>query len=312
MSTPWVTIGIPVYNGAVTLADAVRSVLAQSFQDWELLLVDDGSTDGTGEIVRGIADSRVRTISDGVNQGLVFRLNQMISLARAPYFARMDSDDLMHPDRIARQLAYLRRHPETDLTGTAAYVIDENGTPYGVRGDNPELRFASIRAGFIHPTVTGKTEWFRRHRYDASYPRAEDRELWYRADPNTVCARLTEPLLFYRDPLALQVSKYRASCRTERRILSRYGTERLGRTGTALATARVYAKEALYLGAQATGLSRVLIRRRNRPCSREESELAEKIIARIRNLQLNAAGREPTKDTCLTEEIAVVSAQTNE
>jgi hypothetical protein len=210
----------------------------------------------------------------------------MISLARAPYFARMDSDDLMHPDRIARQVEYLRQSPDTDITGTAAYVIDENGTPYGVRCDNPELQFAGIRTGFLHPTVTGKTEWFRRHRYDPSYPRAEDRELWYRADENTVCARLTEPLLFYRDALTPQASKYRASCRTERRILSRYGPERLGRAGTALAIARVYAKESIYLGAQATGLSRFVIRRRNRPCIPEERERAEKIIARIRSIQL--------------------------
>lgn len=288
MSAPAVTIGIPVYNAARTLPDAVRSVFAQSFKDWELLLVDDGSTDGTVDILAAIREPRVRSVSDGVHRGLVPRLNQMIELARGTYFARMDADDLMHPDRIRKQVEHMQAHPATEVIGTAACVIDEHLRPYGIRGDRSPVESVGIRAGFIHPTVMAKTEWFRRHGYDPLYPRAEDLELWCRADASTVCAQLPEALLFYREPLLSQISKYRASCRTVRRILSRYRPAGGGRAKTALAIAQVYAKETVYVSMAAAGLSRFLIRRRNRPCTSEERALAEQTIAQIRSLELRA------------------------
>src|ERR1044072_1769559 len=98
-----VTIGIPVCNGRATVADAIRSVFAQSFRQWRLLLVDDGSTDGSLELMRRVGDSRVAVIADGVHRGLVFRLNQMVAMTETPYFARMDCDDMMHPERLQRQ-----------------------------------------------------------------------------------------------------------------------------------------------------------------------------------------------------------------
>src|SRR5438045_1632919 len=92
-----VSIGISFQNARATLADAVRSVLAQTCRDWELLLVDDGSSDGSLELARRIEHPRIQVISDGVNQGLASRLNQIALLARGTYLARMDADDLMHP-----------------------------------------------------------------------------------------------------------------------------------------------------------------------------------------------------------------------
>ena len=103
-----VTIGIPFLNARRTLADAVRSVFAQTHGDWELLLVDDGSTDGSSDVVRQLLDPRVRLLADGVTLGLCARLNQIAAAARGAYLARMDADDLMHPERIARQLEHLR------------------------------------------------------------------------------------------------------------------------------------------------------------------------------------------------------------
>src|SRR5688572_8039312 len=109
---PCVTVGIPFLNGKRTLVDAVRSVFAQTFTDWELILMDDGSTDGSADLVRGIDDPRVRLVSDGVNRGLCDRLNQIASLAQGRYLARMDADDLMHAQRLERQVAYLNRHAD--------------------------------------------------------------------------------------------------------------------------------------------------------------------------------------------------------
>jgi hypothetical protein len=206
----------------------------------------------------------------------------MISLAQAPYFARMDADDLMHPERLARQLDYLRRHPEVDIIGSAAYVIDREGRPYGIRGDRPaSVAAAGIRSGFIHPTVIAKTEWFRRQPYDAEYVRAEDLELWQRADPLTVCARLLEPLLFYREPLEFQRAKYRASCRTVRKIARRYR-----HTSKYAVLAGTHCKEALHVALSQVGLASFLIRRRNRDCEELELHQGYQALQQITQAQI--------------------------
>jgi glycosyltransferase involved in cell wall biosynthesis len=283
---PTITVGIPFFNSATTLFDTIRSVFAQSFTDWELLLVDDGSTDNSLKVARSIDDPRVRVISDGINRGLVHRLNQMIALARAPYFARMDADDLMHPERLARQLDYLRSQPEIDIIGSAVYVIDRQGRPYGIRGDRPaNIATASIRAGFIHPSVMARTEWFRKHPYDADFVRAEDLELWRRAGVNTGCARLMEPMLFYREPLEFQPAKYRISCRTVRKIARRYAPDS-GHIATIAAIVGTYAKEALHLTLARAGLASTLIRRRNRKCAEFELHRASQTLQQIRRVEV--------------------------
>lgn len=283
---PEVTIGIPMYNSASVIADTLRSVLAQTFRNWALLIIDDGSTDGSADLVRQIKDPRLTLLADGMNRGLVCRLNQMIGLTKTHYFARMDSDDLMHPERLERQLELFRRNPRLDITGTAVVVIDEDRTPYGIRGDSPEFKAAGIRAGFIHPTVLATTEWFRRHPYDPAFPRAEDMELWCRAGIETVCERLAEPLLFYRQPRYAECAKYRASCSTERRVLARYGPAQMGHLRTALSIARTYLKESIFLGSSLLGAGPYWIERRNRPCSPEERNAAVETIREILQVPL--------------------------
>src|SRR5690349_23370493 len=126
-----VTIGLPFYNNQSTLELAIKSVFAQTYKNWELLLVNDGSTDGSLEIAKKIIDKRVQLISDGSNKGLIFRLNQIASLAKGKYLARMDADDLMHPLRIEKQIKFLQQHQDTDLVDTGAYSINENENPIG-------------------------------------------------------------------------------------------------------------------------------------------------------------------------------------
>jgi glycosyltransferase involved in cell wall biosynthesis len=173
-----VTIGIPFRNARRSLATAVRSVFAQTHHDWELLLIDDGSTDGSIEAVRRLADPRVRLLADGGHRGLCARLNQIAAMARGTYLARMDADDVMHPERVERQLALLQTDPSVDLVDTATFTMDDHLTPRGVRGDRPlDCRPESVlRDGLlIHPTVMGRAEWFRRHPYDPVFVRAEAR-----------------------------------------------------------------------------------------------------------------------------------------
>ena len=109
MKLPPISIGIPFFNAERFLLDSIRSVFAQTHQDWELILVDDGSTDRSLEIAQSIADPRVSVYSDGKNKKLAARLNQIHTLAKFDFIARMDADDLMATDRIRRQLTFLVR-----------------------------------------------------------------------------------------------------------------------------------------------------------------------------------------------------------
>ena len=111
MNTPQVSVVVPVYNGAAYLRETLDALLAQSFQDFELLAIDDGSKDNSAEIIRSLNDPRVRLIQKP-NGGLCDALNRGIAEARAPWIARNDQDDISTPDRLARQMAVIRDHPE--------------------------------------------------------------------------------------------------------------------------------------------------------------------------------------------------------
>jgi len=112
---PLVSVGIPFLNPGPYLDLAVRSVFAQTYPNWELILVDDGSTDGSYERATAIQDPRVRVLRDGQNKGLPARLNEIVRLAKGELVARMDADDAMHPLRLAKQVGFCR--PTRSWTG---------------------------------------------------------------------------------------------------------------------------------------------------------------------------------------------------
>lgn len=260
-----ITVGLPFYNAERTLEAAIRSVFAQSCTAWELILVDDGSTDGSLRIARSVEDPRVRVVSDGRNRGLVDRLNQITSLVCTGYAARMDADDLMHPERLARQVAFLDASPDTDLVGSAIYTIDGAGRLTGVRGRGPADTSLPVvvRYGYaVHPTLSGRTEWFRRNPYDPEFVRAEDHELWCRTCASSRFDKIHDALLFYREAAPVNVAAYVKSARTERKILRRYGPPVLGRRLTARLMAETYLKSTAYRVLTPLGLQPVLLRAR--------------------------------------------------
>src|SRR5271157_3722803 len=118
-----VTIGLPAFNARPYLELALRSIFAQTFRDWELIIIDDGSSDGSPELLHCLDDERVRVIADGQHLGLGARLNQIVGMARGRYIARMDADDLMHPERLQTQLDYLLQHPRVDVVGCNLLVL---------------------------------------------------------------------------------------------------------------------------------------------------------------------------------------------
>nr|WP_315126152.1 glycosyltransferase family 2 protein [uncultured Capnocytophaga sp.] len=222
-----VTIGLPFYNAEKYLALTIESVLQQTYTDWELLLLDDGSTDNSLSIAQSYAqkDSRIKVISDGKNKNLAARLNELPSLAQGLYLARMDADDIMHSARIERQLAVLGTHPEIDVLGTNAYIInDENaviGTRYPLTPENTLTRVKS----FIHPTIIAKKQWFLENPYDTKALRMEDAELWYRTFSKYHFVRLNEPLLFYREVGNNYYKKYFLAQQSKAYIFSKYSNE---------------------------------------------------------------------------------------
>jgi hypothetical protein len=199
---PRVTVLMPVYNGEKYLREAIESILGQSFQDFEFLIVNDGSTDRSVEIIDSYADKRIRLVHNEVNRGLIHTLNRGLELAQGAYVARMDCDDISLPQRLASQVDFLDRRPEIGICGT---WFRKFGTGKGkiVRWQTDP---ASIRCGLLfdamvgHPTVMMRSELVRKYGlcYDPAYKNAEDFELWLRFAQHSEIANLCEVLLLYR------------------------------------------------------------------------------------------------------------------
>lgn len=199
---PLVSIALPVYNAEKTIGPAVRSIINQTYQNWELLIIDDGSIDATLSVIATIDDPRIKIISDGCNQGIACRLNAALDICRGEYFARMDADDISFPERIALQVLYMRNHPEVDLVCTNIFQFNGNGIVDGVL---PVKEFhedicRTPWAGFYlaHPTMLGRKEWFAKYRYRSQYNGAEDQNLLFRSYQFSRFACITEVLLGYR------------------------------------------------------------------------------------------------------------------
>lgn len=203
---PTVSVIMPVYNGEPFLEQALLSVLNQSLEDFELLVVDDGSTDSSMETVSKYArlDRRIRVITHPRNLGLVAALNSGIERARGGYLARMDQDDISLRDRFIAQVGHLESHPETGLVGCRVRHIDESGRLLST----PRVYLDSLSISwqimfhnpFYHATVMlRKQELDRRKlRYDPEFENGEDYDLWSRFLMHTGGENLPEILLHYR------------------------------------------------------------------------------------------------------------------
>lgn len=205
-----VSIGIPMYNAEKFIKQAVQSVLNQTYDNFELIITDDGSTDQSVDIVISFNDHRIRLIKDGLNKGISYRLNQQINLARGDFFVRMDADDIMFPDRIEKQLDFLMKNPKTDAVGSSVVVINDENQIIGFREaflqDNYELLFKNIL--FNHPTVMGRLNFFKTFYYDENFIGVEDLDLWLRSFPTSKFHVMKDPVLFYRDPLVFKLKTY--------------------------------------------------------------------------------------------------------
>lgn len=201
---PCVDVVMAVYNGADCLRETILSILDQTFQDFDYIIINDGSTDDTAAILNEFTDPRIVVLQNRGNQGLAYSLNRGVEVAQGRYIARIDAGDVAMPARLEKQVAFLDTHPEVGILGTGYTFIDKHGQHSGVKR-NPskdlDIRWTSLlKNPFFHPTVMLRREVLCRHHlgYDTTFQASQDYELWTRMLPYTEGANLEDILMSYR------------------------------------------------------------------------------------------------------------------
>ena len=269
VTRPLVSIAMPVRNCASTVGAAVRSLIGQSLRDWELLLIDDGSTDGTLAEVQRFEDSRVRILHDGRSKGLPVRLNEAIDLAAGEFIARMDGDDVSYPERLEIQHDYLKSHPNVDLVGGGVLVFGDRGQAIGTRlaaQDHDEI-VRRPHSGFAlaHPTFFGRSRWFRTWRFNPASGGACDQDLLLRAHAESRFANVPAIVLGYRESSVVLPKIIGYRLKFARSLAAHYRVRNLYRLSMGLSL--IAAKVAVDVVAVSTGSSRRLLRHRAKPAA---------------------------------------------
>lgn len=201
MPNPKVTVLMPVYNGEKYLLEAIDSILNQTFTDFEFLIINDGSTDGSREIIESFSDHRIVLVNQE-NIGLTNSLNKGIDMAIGEYIARMDCDDISLPLRLEKQVGFMDAHPEIGVCGSWILVFSGKSRHvqrYPTTSDEIKC-FMFYNTGVAHPSVMIRREVFLKNGlyYDSSFAHAQDYELWIRAFHYTNFANIPKVLLHYR------------------------------------------------------------------------------------------------------------------
>lgn len=182
MTAPKISVLMPAYNSEKYIAEAIESILNQTFGDFEFIIINDGSTDATPEIIRKYNDSRIRFIDNPNNQGLITVLNQGLELARGEYIARMDSDDISVPERLELQVDYMDKHPDVGVLGGWCLKFTNDGKTQILKMlENPGLLDLFSHGNLVsHPSVMMRAAVLKKYglKYDINYPHAEDFALW--------------------------------------------------------------------------------------------------------------------------------------
>lgn len=203
MTKPIVSVVMPVYNGSKYLREAIDSILNQTFTNFELIIVNDGSTDNSEDIILSYEDQRIRYLKNEQNCGICITLNKGLDNAHGKFIARMDCDDISMPERFAKQVNYLERHQDIGALGTDMITFGEGCTEryFDFVHNHYECKAGLLFATcFAHPSVMLRASVINTHalRYDDEYRGLEDYELWYRLSEYTGMANLPKALIRYR------------------------------------------------------------------------------------------------------------------
>ncbi len=200
MSKPEVSVIMPVYNAAPFLREALDSIVAQTFQNWELILLNDGSTDDSLQIAQSYTDPRIKILDSEKNHGLIYQLNRGMKTAQGRYIARLDADDIALPGRLQRQFEYLEQHPKIGLLGGFAGVIGSDEIMQHSTNREEIVIELLYRNAFIHSTVMFRKSVYREVSggFKEAYKHAEDYHMWQLFALHTGVANLNEVLIQYR------------------------------------------------------------------------------------------------------------------
>lgn len=196
----FISVLMSVYNTEKYLKEAIESILTQTYENFEFLIIDDGSTDKSRKIIDSFCDKRIRVLTNPKNMGLVYSLNLGLKTANGEYIFRMDADDVALPDRLAMQMAFMKRNG-LDLCGGWVETISENPQVWEYPETKEEIKSALLfNSPFAHPAVAFKKKVFIDYNlfYDENYVKAEDYELWSRAVLRCECMNMKRVLLQYR------------------------------------------------------------------------------------------------------------------
>lgn len=231
---PKVSVIMPAYNAEKYIKEAIDSILAQTFTDFEFIIIDDGSTDGTAEIIRTYHDCRIKYLKNAQNAGIVFSLNRGLDIARGVYIARMDADDISLPERFEKQTVYMDEHPDIAVCGTAMELFCDSKV-IGRRFPSKEPEKLKVdlffSCGIAHPSVMMRRAVITRlGGYDPMYNGMEDYELWCRVAETYRLTVLPEILLRYRIHHAQVTQNPSPRYKEQMCRLKRRQTEQLGIT----------------------------------------------------------------------------------
>ncbi|WP_052746042.1 glycosyltransferase family 2 protein [Sulfurovum lithotrophicum] len=199
MNTPMISVVMPVYNGEKYLNEAIDSILHQTYTDFEFIILNDGSTDRTEEIILSYDDPRIVYVKNEENLQIVKTLNKGIALAKGKYIARMDADDISLPERFKKQVEFMEENPDIDVCGTwvktIGYNVEQWQYPVGHEQIKSYLLFDSALA---HPSVIFRSTVFEHINYEEAYNKAEDYALWVELSKEHTLHNLPLYLLQYR------------------------------------------------------------------------------------------------------------------
>lgn len=214
---PLISVLMPVYNGEKYLAEAIDSILKQTFKNFEFIIINDGSSDNTEDIILSYNDPRIVYIKNEKNLRIIKTLNKGIDLAKGKYIARMDADDISMPSRFERQVEVFRQDDAIDIVNCQYLLLNENGKSFrknktNILVNSEAIKYISIFQTMIgHPTVMVKAELIKLFKYKDSIDveHIEDFELWNRLFENgSHCHTINENLLFYRvNPTSINNTK---------------------------------------------------------------------------------------------------------
>lgn len=201
MSQPLLSVVMAVYNGEAFVRDAIDSILKQTYQNFEFIIINDASTDSTPDILKSYNDPRIVILTNDTNRFLPYSLNRGIDASKGKYIVRMDADDTSMPERLQLQLDYMEGHPEVGIAGTRAYTFGAHKGKITYKPDDVDIKIEMLsNCHMVHPTLIIRKSMLDEHdlRFNPDYRKNQDYKFFIDAIDKTKFGNLTAFLLNYR------------------------------------------------------------------------------------------------------------------